>query len=205
MLRLFGYLIGFALLVWVAMIVAGYAVLVATVGGVWALVETNARRQGRAHVPPGQRFLMVWTRGISPVDPKHWITPQRQAATDPRLLPGHVTGDLRVEPHGVERVDEAGPFERYIVHARLHNHGIDTVRLDDIDHVDVQLWTPAGKVVGRDALWSTTELAPGLSCDVAVTVRLVDDQPVASWAIAHRPRGGYVFFTAATKQLEGTA
>lgn len=196
MIRLIGYMIGLALLVWAVMIIAGYAVLVACVGGVWALVEVNARNKGRPYILPKQRFLVVWTRALSPVDPKHWVTAEQQPATDPYLLPGRVTGDLRVEDRGIERIDEPGPLERFTVRIRLHNHSTETLRLNDLDDVDLQLWTPTGKVVGTDTTWSVVDLAPRYSCDVDVAVTVVDEQPIAFWAVAHRPAGDYAFFPA---------
>lgn len=194
MLKPIGYLILFALLIGAVLPAACYAALVAVAGGTWSLAEVRNRRLGRPYVEPSTRFRMVWTRAMSPIDPKHWVTACTRPTTDPHLLPGQVTGDLRVESLAVARVAETGPLERFVISMRLHNHGSGAIHLDDLENVDLQLWTPAGKVVGRDAEWSTTTLEPDRSYEVDAAVKLIDDQPVASWAIAHRPQGGYLFF-----------
>lgn len=203
LIRLFGWLLLLSLLIWAVLIITGYAVLVASVGAVWALKDARARSKGRPYVEPKQRFIAVWSRGVSPIDPKHWITPETQPAVDPHLLPGQVTGELRVENLGVERDDEPGPLERFVIHARIHNHGATLVNLDDIDHVDLQLWTAGGHVVGSDTTWSEIELHPGHSCETTISTRVIDQQQMQHWAISHRGANGqYIFFNLAAATVD---
>lgn len=196
--RLFGYMIVASFVIAAVLLVAAYALLVAIVGAIWSVKEALARRRGRPYVDPGERFQQVWNTGISPCDPKSWVTPEVQPATDPHLLPGQVTGSLRIESLGIERIDEEGPFEWFAVKARIHNHGNQSVTLGDIDHTDLQLWTPTGKVAGTHTTWPAVELKPGYTYTAQINTRLVDEQPIQSWALAHRPDGEYVFFQ--TKQ-----
>lgn len=197
------YLFLFAILFYVVLAIAAYALVVAIVAVTWAAVEAWRRHQGRPFVEPKQRFLAVWTRGVSPVDPKHWVTPVQRPATDPHLLPGQVTGSLRVESRGIRRADEPGPFEWFMISASITNHGTQPVTLGSIDDVDVQLWDINSKVVGTDTTWSRQHLAPGQTCDVVISVRVVDDVPIASWAISHLgAQAPYVFFTATAGPVE---
>jgi hypothetical protein len=198
LIRAMVYAIGFAILFWIVLILVGYALVVGLVGGAWALIEAYKRSKGRPYVQPKQRFDAVWSRGVSPIDPKRWVTPAQQPATDPNLLPGQITGSLRVENLGIRRIDEPGPFEQFTVHARITNHGQLPVTLGDIDHVDIQLWTPDGRVVGTDTSWSQQRLDPGFSCNPSITVKVFDHQPIASWAIGHRINDApYIFFPTA--------
>ncbi|MGH3951793.1 MAG: hypothetical protein ACRDSE_22200, partial [Pseudonocardiaceae bacterium] len=47
------------------------------------------------------------------------------------------------------------------------------------------------------------ELEPGYPCTTEISVRVVDDQSIHSWAISHRPLGGYVFFDTAVHDPPG--
>lgn len=194
----FVYILAFEVICAVVAILACYALCVAIVGGVWAGVEARRRTKGRPYAEPKQRFLAVWSRAVSPVDPKSWVTPQRRPATDPQLLPGQLTGWLRVEDLGVRRVDEPGPFEQFVIQLRLSNHGPRSVDFAGGDEVDVQLWDINGNVVGSETTWDHPCLLPPNShIATAIRIRLVDNHPISSWAIGHRgERGTYAFFPA---------
>jgi hypothetical protein len=202
--RLMGWMLLISLLIWAVMIIAGYALVVAVVGGIWALKEANAKRAGRPFVEPSQRFLSVWTRAISPIDRKNWITPAQRPATDPALLPGSSTGRLRIEHTSTERVpseqaqEAQEAQEAIVVHARLHNHATRTIEFGNLDDVDFQLWTPEGTVVGADTVWSEKRLAPGQSLDLGITTTVVTGQALDQWAISYRAEGApYAFFDVA--------
>ncbi|GAB2968297.1 hypothetical protein GCM10017788_61320 [Amycolatopsis acidiphila] len=113
---------------------------------------------------------------MSPVDPKSWVTPERQPATDPQLLPGQLTGWLRVEDLGVRRVDEPGPFGQFVIQLRLSNHGPRPVDFAGGDEVDVQLWDINGNVVGSETTWDHPCLLPPNSHIVtAIRICLIDN------------------------------
>jgi hypothetical protein len=192
----FVYILAFEIICAAVAVLACYAVCVAIVGGAWAGIEAYRRNKGRPYVDPKQRFMAVWSHAVSPVDPKRWVTPQQRPATDPHLLPGQVTGWLRVEDEGIRRVDEPGPFEQFVIHMRLSNHGPRPVDFAGGDEVDVQLWDINGNVVGSDIAWDHPgPLPPNSHIATAVRVRLIDHHPVESWAIGHRgEQATYVFF-----------
>lgn len=182
-----GALLLVALLFLLVIAVAVYVVAAACIGAGWAAVESRRRRKGRPHVEPRTRFYVVWTRAVSPHDQSNWVAPEMQPATDPQLLPGEITGSMQIEPVGMTRVHEDGPREWVTLRARIRNHSSSVVALDDVDTVDVQLWSPSWQLVDADIRWSETPIGPGEVRDVDIAMRVIDGQQVAWWAISHRP------------------